>query len=154
MTSKTAKTAKTAKTVKYKSTKLPSRGLNRWLTPEERSGYMKLGALLKFAEHGVAPQHIDKYLESRGYNDRMTKTAFLDNLGSTVSGFLGGAAGVAAGSLKLVIGASLLAGIPAGILWHVASSGTRREEVKEKSLKRQQDMYTDAAYRLQRNLEV
>jgi hypothetical protein len=94
------------------------------LTKEERAAAMKMGAIVKFSEHGIRPGQIDMIKE----------------------------AGKLADAMKFLIGASLLTGIPTGILAHKLQRGATQHRGKEQELDEKIKYYNQATEELESGL--
>jgi len=100
------------------------------LTPAERAGCMKMGAILKLAERGIRPADLTK--EGQGV---------LEGIGTTMSGVA-----------KTVALVSLLAGVPMGTAAYMVGKRISATRSKERELKQQTQFYQDASGDMERGL--
>ena len=98
------------------------------LTPAERAASMRLGALLKCAEHGIPPDKIDETI----------KTAGID---------------VSPGGIaKAVFLTAILGGVPLGVAAHAIGKRITGEKTKERELKEKIRFYREATRGLEQGL--
>lgn len=104
------------------------------LTAEERKACWRLGALAKFAEHGIRPAGIDRAVK--------------------VAGIPAGAATLLSpvGMAKAVATVAVLTGVPLGVAAHVVGRRIGQARGKEKELTEQAQFYRNATAQLEQGL--
>jgi hypothetical protein len=114
------------------------------ITPADRVACRKLGAMAALAARGIPPSEFDRAL----FSGEPTKSA-----ADTAWGLAGKALSPAAW-VKGIFVTSMLTGVPAGILWHVAGRRARSVHNDERDLENQIDYYSDASRRLESSLSA
>lgn len=100
------------------------------LSKEERSGCVKFGMTLAFAQAGLTPQNIDGFCKTAGVND------YLETAG------------------KAVLALALIGGIPIGVAAHVVGNRINQQSMKEKELQEKLKYYHTATGSLEHGLEA
>lgn len=117
----------------------------RYLTAEERLGCWQAGFMRKLASAGKLPSDVGLTKEALGLN---TVTDFMRGVGAAAKDV-----GTAVGDVSIgTLGLGLAAGLPIGVLLHLADKSLRSSSRKTKELKAQRDAYRDAMARLELNL--
>jgi len=98
------------------------------LSREERAAGMRMGAVMKFAEHGIRVDEIDGVMKSAAVNISP-----------------GGAA-------KAVAAIALLTGIPLGVAAHAIGKRLTEQRTQEEELKHKIDFYQEATRGLETGL--
>lgn len=112
-----------------------------YLTPAERAACWQRGIVRKFAEAGVNPATMRK-------EALFDVGAFIRSLGQGLSGFTSTLGNVSVGAL----GTALVAGLPVGVVLHLADKSLRSDGRKTKELKARRDTYRDAMAKLRLSL--
>ena len=97
---------------------------------EERADARRLGIILNAASHGIRPEQP----EFNKYAQLLDISSIGDNL------------------TKLLMTASLLGGIPAGIAWHNLNQESSSRTAKEEKLKKRIEYYRDATQNIEGEL--
>lgn len=116
-----------------------------YLTPDERLGCWKAGFMRKLASVGKRPSDVGLTKEAFGIG---AVSDFVKSVGSAAKDV-----GEAVGDVSIgTLGVGLAAGLPLGVLLHLADKSLRSSSKKTRELKAQRDAYRDAMARLERSL--
>ena len=117
-----------------------------YLTPEERLGCWQAGFMRKMAGVGKKPSDFGFTKEAAGLPTAGDLwTAFSSGLGAMASGVSDlGTTG---------LGIAIAAGLPIGVVMHLADKSLKRNSRKTRELKAQRDTYRDAMAQLKNRIQ-